>query len=162
MRTRMGIHTGEALVGNIGFKDRLSYTAIGDTVNLASRLEGLNKFYDTRILVSGTTAEDLGGAMTLRLVDRVVVKGRSAGIAVYELLSERDPLREAAEFLDAWNAAMSCYDRRLWAEATDRFRRLMALRPTDGPSKVLRDRCEGFMRDPPPADWDGLTVMHEK
>jgi class 3 adenylate cyclase len=162
MRTRMGIHTGEALVGNIGYSERLSYTAMGDSVNLASRLEGLNKVYNTRILLSGSTAEELAGAMTLRLVDRVVVKGRSLGIAVYELLSDRRPLEEPAAFLEAWDRAMKLYEERRWAEAAEGFATLRERRPNDGPSRLLCDRCAAFVRDPPPADWDGYTVMLEK
>ncbi len=162
MRTRMGIHTGEALVGNIGYAERLSYTAMGDSVNLASRLEGLNKVYDTRILLSGSTAEELAGAMTLRLVDRVVVKGRSVGIAIHELLSDRLPLEEAASFLEAWADAMKLYELKRWAEAKESFAALKERRPNDGPSRVLFDRCSAFASDPPPVDWDGYTVMLEK
>jgi class 3 adenylate cyclase len=162
MRTRMGIHTGEALVGNIGYKERLSYTAIGDSVNLASRLEGLNKVYGTRILVSGSTRKELGASMTLRLIDRVVVKGKTSSIEVFELLSDRDPLQEAAEFLESWEEAMGLYEGRRWKEAAAGFASLSARRPTDGPSRLLCARCQDFAARPPAADWDGTTLMQEK
>jgi adenylate cyclase len=162
MRTRMGIHTGDALVGNIGSRDRLSYTAVGDTVNLASRLEGINKYYGTRVIISESTKNDLDDALTLRLIDRVVVKGKSSGIAVYELISEEPPEGEAAEFLEAWEGAMELYEDRRWPEAAASFGALVLRHPTDGPGKLLAARCAGFASAPPPDNWDGFYVMHEK
>jgi len=100
--------------------------------------------------------------MTLRLVDRVVVKGRSVGIAIYELLSDHRPLEETASFLEAWADAMKLYELKRWAEAATAFTALKQRRPNDGPSKLLRDRCLVFASDPPPVDWDGYTVMLEK
>ncbi|MEI6876875.1 MAG: hypothetical protein WCL50_17305, partial [Spirochaetota bacterium] len=114
------------------------------------------------VLISETTKVDLDDALTLRLVDRVVVKGKSSGIAVYELVSEEPPKGEAADFLEAWERAMELYEDRRWPLATEAFGALLLRRPTDGPGKVLRARCAGFADAPPPANWDGYYVMHEK
>jgi adenylate cyclase len=117
LRTRFGLHSGEAIVGNIGSSDRMSYTAMGSMVNLASRLEGLNKFYGTTLLVSGATRDAAGPGFALRAVDLVLPKGAQTPIEVFELLGttsgvRHDPLALPAErqaCLDHWAAMIACY-----------------------------------------------------
>jgi adenylate cyclase len=123
--TRMGINTGEVLVGNIGFDERMSYTAIGDNVNLAARLEGVNKYYQTGILISESTYKAVKNLFLARFIDAVVVKGKTNGIRIYELLSE---LSEADQQTIArvydFNKAMELYTQRKWQEALEIFNSL--------------------------------------
>ncbi len=161
-KTRMGINTGIAYVGNFGFRDRLSYTAIGDPINLASRLEAMNKHYGTRLMVAQSTLDATNGAFAARPIDRVAVKGKKQGVLVYELLGEAGSVDAAtAQFLERWSAAMKIYEARDWAKAADAFAALSALRPSDQPAKILRERCRGFLENAP-RDWDGVFALTEK
>jgi adenylate cyclase len=160
--TRIGLNTGEAYVGNFGFHERMSYTAIGDSVNLASRLESMNKHYGTRLLVSDATLAAAGGAFAARRVDLVAVKGKSHGVWVHELAGESARLAPAAkDFLKRFDAAVALYRERRWADAAAAFAELLVAAPDDGPSRVLAARCREFAAKPP-ADWDGVFHLHEK
>jgi adenylate cyclase len=155
--TRFGIHRAEVSVGHFGAPDRMSFTAMGDGVNLASRLEGLNKQYGTSILVSASVAREVYGDFVLRRLDRVAVKGKRDGIEVYELVG-RAGLAVRTDVHAAYEAALEAYFTRRFEPALS----LLAANADDWPSHVLADRCHRYLDSPPPSDWAGVYVSQEK
>ena len=163
VRVVAGINTGELVVGNMGSKSRLGYTAMGDAVNVAARLGGLNEVYGTSILVGEETHAVVEDDFLARLVDRVAVKGRRQGLGVYELIAPRDEATSGDEArVTAYEAALRQYRERRFEEATAAFDAVLQGWPDDGPSRVLRDRCRRYVVDPPDASWNGVHVMTRK
>jgi adenylate cyclase len=163
VRNRIGLNSGPASIGNMGSPLRFSYTALGDAVNLASRLEGANKAYGSYILVSESTREGAGDAVEVRELDFVKVKGKNLPIKVYELLGltgETDDalLRKARRFEEG----LALYRSRRFDEAEGVFRGVEAEFGADHASEVYAKRCRNAKASPPPPDWDGSQALTEK
>jgi adenylate cyclase len=161
VRIRIGINSGEMVVGNMGGTGRFDYTVIGDSVNIASRLEGANKLYGTGILVSERTYELVRGSLAGRELDLITVKGRSEPLRIFELFRPL-PGEMPEEFLRLYNQALALYRDRRWRAAQAAFAGLLRLRPDDGPSRLHVERSALYAEHPPPDNWDGVFVMTTK
>ena len=165
----IGLNTGVASVGNMGSALRYGYTALGDAVNLSSRLEGLNKDYGTHILVNETThvaAKDDG--FVFRELDLIRVKGKLQPVTIYELIGRSDQstvygtLDEVRVRLELFRQARVLYCQRQWADAQKAFQAILDRWPDDGPSRTYWKRCQDYLFDEPPSGWDGVFTMTHK
>jgi adenylate cyclase len=163
-RTRFGLHTGPAVVGNVGSPDRINYTLVGAVANQASRLEGLNKMYGTEILASGEVARLTAARFVWRHIDRVVPAGTTEALDIYEPLGEGgDPsTHDVAAFLTRWDAARTAYGDGRFGAALAGFEEAAILKPEDGPCQTMIERCTWLARSDPPDGWDGTWHFERK
>ena len=164
LKARIGLGTGLMAIGNMGSQDIFDYTVIGDSVNSAARLEGANKEYGTYLMISEATYEAAQAHILARELDLIRVKGKSEPVCGYELMAKaEDGLPEGKErMIQIFLQGLEAYKNRQWAEALEHFRTALRIVPDDGPSATYVGRCEAFLLDPPPKDWDGVYVMTAK
>ncbi|MFH0821009.1 MAG: adenylate/guanylate cyclase domain-containing protein, partial [Candidatus Peregrinibacteria bacterium] len=155
LHVRIGLNTGEAVVGNMGSRDRFDYTAMGDNINLASRLEGVNKQYGTEILISESTYDAIKDELVCREVDLIRVKGKEKPVRIYELVGEKG---KAKQDFASFAAALKLYRDGKFGEAKQKFQAL----PDDPVARVFAERCEIFLKNPPPTNWDGVYTFNVK
>lgn len=168
LHTRFGISSGEVSVGNMGSRERMNYTVLGDSVNLASRLEGINKYYGTRIIVGAPTYEVAKTRFLMRPVDVVAVKGKAQGVAIYELLAglpddvDVPPSAEQVRCKELTEQAFRTYLSQDFQTALSLYQRLTEEFPGDEVGRMFVERCKEYLQEPPGADWTGITRMKSK
>ncbi|MEI6875640.1 MAG: adenylate/guanylate cyclase domain-containing protein [Spirochaetota bacterium] len=161
--TRIGLNTGDIVVGNMGTEKKMNYTIMGNAVNLAARLEGVNKQYGTWILASDDTKKEAGEDFVSRRLDRVRVVGIHTPVQLWEMVDERAETKdETIDFLARFEAAHLIFDERDWTRAVEAFTVLAAERPGDGPSATYLKRSQNFLKTAPEKDWDGVFSLSEK
>ncbi|GEM_PF-7091385 len=163
MHTRIGVNTGLVFVGNFGSKRKFDYTAMGDHVNLASRMEGANKAFGTSILIAEATYQGAKEFVEVRRLGRIRVVGRDTPVGILELLARTGELtKEQKGMCEAFHEGLAAFEKREWQQATERFRRVLEIVPEDGPAKVyIRLTAEHRAMELPP-EWDGVITLESK
>jgi len=165
LHTRIGINTGDMVVGNMGAENKMDYTIMGNAVNLTARLEGVNKHYRTGgILISEYTRDKIGDEFLLRRLDRVRVVGINTPLRLYELLAINDIDLDMSEkkAVEMWEQAMNLYEGKNFKEAFAAFRSLMEKNPEDKVAELYAIRCKKYAETPPPESWDAVNNLTEK
>jgi hypothetical protein len=155
--TRIGINSGDMIVGNMGSERKMNYTVMGNAVNLAARLEGVNKMFGTWILISENTRREIGDAFLCRKLDRVRVAGISEPVRIYELLDFTDSAAaEQKTMVELFHKALDLFEEREWQAAEAGFQKVLDHSFDDSPSKIYLERCVLYRVSPPPEEWDGV------
>ncbi|WP_413289578.1 CHASE2 domain-containing protein [Bdellovibrio sp. HCB337] len=158
----IGINTGAMSVGNMGSNIVQNYTVMGDSVNLAARLEGINKEYGTRIIISQFTHAEIGSDFTSREVDRVRVKGKYEPVRIFELVCEGEPSDQVSALMKHFHQGYELYHKKQFAEALEVFKKALTVSQNDPVSELYVERCQEYLSSAPPDDWDGVYVMKTK
>lgn len=163
IQARIGLNSGRVLVGNVGSTNRLSYTVIGDEVNLGARLEAANKYYGTYTMISERTYELARDHIEARELDMIRVVGKEKPVKVYELIDRKGKIQEAKrEVIQLYEEGLQMYRKKEWQKAIGMFQEALNKDPNDGPSLTYMERCKGYIQDPPLENWDGVYVLTAK
>ncbi len=160
--TRIGLHTGVANVGNFGSTTRVNYGALGENINLASRMEGLNKYLGTNLLITGETLAGIEGQLVTRSLGPFRLKGFERTVKVHQLIDWPDNAENSRPMREVFAEALRLFQNGNFAHAENAFRRVLDLAPKDGPAEFFLHQIDHFRQEPPPPQWNGEVELKEK